>query len=415
MEEPIIDWEEVEVQLQSNADSARMGFLCWRDDRSFYVQPQDGAPQKVVLVPSVIDGVEWTQPPFPQDRAPLKIEPCYLLPPPIYASIEDQSQSLDPEPWERAWWKAHGSTTLCLTDEDDEPLTELLEKHKTKAAIDYDRKKEQLAESNFTAKEKQRELEIIEREYNGPLHEFEEMEFSGILNMSLGMVKCGCGGIRDSYLLQWWAKEKKIGLETMAKQRMEFMRYLQSHAGKWVVNTDIRGGWKETAKCVVPLKLSGEEDPEFKTLCASVKYRVEFGGGTVAYLADRNVVKKLSPVELEKLARLGLDRHEREAIKHKEKETQASINNDEMIYSRKNSDGTILRQPAGIHMMRKKGIGNLLLRRGDLEVLGDKRVFTDTGLSFEAYLKQNDSLGYRKDGESDTSDFWYNKYDFIPD
>ncbi|MDF7799332.1 hypothetical protein P4C99_07640 [Pontiellaceae bacterium B1224] len=93
---------------------------------------------------------------------------------------------------------------------------------------------------------------------------------------------------------------------------------------------------------------------------------------------------------------------------------ELGLESDDMIYRRTNADGSISRQPHGLHMGRKKDIVSYLLSVGELIEQDGKYVFADGGLNFDSYLRrEGKSLGYLKDGEPEGSDYYYNKNDFI--
>ena len=188
-----------------------------------------------------------------------------------------------------------------MDHEDDQPLQVLLDEYKAAVAIDYGNEKRQLAKSKLSPEEKKQQKESIQRHYEAPLHEVHGIECAGILNMTLGMVKRGCGGIRDRYLLGCWAKENNIDFDVMARQRGELMRYLQTRTGNDAIVSDFRGGLNEKYRSVEPLRFHGENDPRFKVLCASVKYRIEFENEDVAFLFDCSERKALRTEEWKEL------------------------------------------------------------------------------------------------------------------
>lgn len=277
---------EVELKLQPESERFRkMEFIAWKNDqKSFYAKPRNGKPRVIALVPSLPDGALWIEQPFPLEHAPAKIEPCLLLPPPCYEGVDEQEQRVDPEPWEGAWMQKHGAKFMCLTKDDEKPLSILLEEYKAAARIDYENKGEEW-----------------ENHYCAPLHIENGIECSGVLNVTVGMVKRGCLGVRDSYLVKCWAKERGVDLDAMARQRGEFMRHLQQRTGSQAIISDFRGGLREKYKGVVPSKYHGEDDPEFKVLCASVKYRIEFENGNAAFLFDCTERKELRAEEWKEL------------------------------------------------------------------------------------------------------------------
>lgn len=318
----------VTIKLDRNKPAERLDFMAWKDDRkAFYARPHNGSPCVVMLTPALPDGAQWTENPLPE-VAPVGITNCRLLPPPCLGS-ENEWQTRFPEEWEAVYWKTHGQR-LHLSPSDDAPLLQRLADYKDVEREDYEEKLAAAVEQTKDADQRALCLERLEESYNAPLRVKKfGLEFAGRLNMSLGMVKRGCGElpgeplgcscIRDAYLVQRWAESAKVDLREMDRRRGEFRLWVNEHVGRPAMVTDLRR--KETREGFVSPKFSGDRDPRFKTLCSAVRFRVEFADKPAVYLTDCEVRQELRPEELKELKRdLGFaTRHERKIRKGKQK------------------------------------------------------------------------------------------------
>jgi hypothetical protein len=271
----------VTIELKRGKPVERLDFIAWKDDRrAFYARPHNGKPRVVTLTPALPGGADWTTEPFPE-CAPVKITPCYLLPPPCRKS-KDEWKTVIPDEWEAVYLKTHGQG-LHLSRDDDKALRERLAAHKKAARADYDRERK-AAEQITDPKERARQIETLEHEYNAPLHTFHALECAGTLNMTLGMVKRGCEGIRNTFLVEWWAKRQRVDLAEMTRNRAEFRKWIEELAGRPAIIYDSR--MKDRRRGLIPPNFHGKRDPRFMALCAAVRFRVEFQDGTAAYLTD---------------------------------------------------------------------------------------------------------------------------------
>jgi hypothetical protein len=332
----------VTIQRERGDPPEALDFIAWKDDRrAFYAYQRDRKRSVVTLIPALPRDAMWIEEPFPE-CAPVNVAPVYLLPPPCRES-RDEWKPIGADEWEIVHLNTH-KQLLHLTPDDDAALQDRLEARKATARIEYERGKKALTESSarldsalaeFKKKQDQgdfsgtfqaildspykqsiprdlkahfgtmspeaqseglsrimdelrsvamNQIEAHEREYTGSLHTCHGVEFSGTLNMTLGMVKRGCDGIRDAYLVEWWAKRENANLAQMDGQRSDFRLWLQRNAGVPAIIYDAR--MKDKRRDFVPPRFLGDRDPQFMTLCAAVAFRVEFADGSAAYLTD---------------------------------------------------------------------------------------------------------------------------------
>jgi hypothetical protein len=314
----------VTIKLKSDKPSQPLDFMTWKDDRrSFYARPHNGKPCVVNLAPPA--GIMWEEEPLPE-CAPVAITHCRLLPPPCRASENDGAASVS-EAWETVYWKTHGQF-LRLTPDDDSRLRQLLAEYKAAALEEYN-------DGILAAKqiedvaERSRRIEALEIKYNSPLHTAHRLGMAGDLNMSLGMVKRGCGElpgnlpgrscIRDAYLVLSWAKTKNIDLDEMDRNREEFRIEIKRRAGRPALIHDPR--IKPNRESLISPECWSDGYSEFLCACAAVRYRVEFAGKPAVYLADCEVRHDLRPEEWKELKRdLGYETpHERNVREGRQK------------------------------------------------------------------------------------------------
>jgi hypothetical protein len=271
----------VRIQWERDKPVALFDFIAWKDDRqSFYARPRNGKPRVVKLIPNLPPDAVSTGYPFPE-CAPVEIKPCCLLPPPCRES-EEEWETVLPDNWEAVYLKTHGRG-LHLTREDDKELRARMAAYKKAKRAEYERDRKAAQRIKEPIK-REREIEEIEREYNAPLHTFEGLDFAGSLNMTLGMVKRGFEGIRDTYLVEWWAKHEGIDLNAMWRDRTEFRKWIEAHAGLPAIIHDMR--MEDKRRGLVSPGFHGDNDPRFMELCAAIRFRVDFSDGTAVYLKD---------------------------------------------------------------------------------------------------------------------------------
>jgi len=283
--------KQVTIERERRKPSELLDFISWKDDRrSFYARPRNCKPRVVTLIPALPAGAEWTKEPF-QECAPVTIKPCYLLPPPCRQS-PDEWQNVVADKWEFIYGETHRNY-LHLTKNDDTPLLVRLDGYKKAARGFYEQEKKS-AEQIADPAERAHEIKMIEDEYNTPLHTVHGIECAGTLNMTLNMVKRGCGElpgdlpgrtcIRDAYLVGLWAKREGIDLAEMDRWRAECREWIDEHAWR---PAKIADSWmKDRRRGFVPMDFRGDRDPRFLEFCAGVRFRVEFEDGKAAYLTD---------------------------------------------------------------------------------------------------------------------------------
>ena len=297
----------VTISLKKDS-TAKMDFIAWKNDRqAFYARPPTGKPRVVTLTPAMPKGAVWTVEPFPE-CAPIKIEPFRLLPPPCQSS-EDECGTRVPEPWEYVYLKTHNQI-LYPSREDDKPLRQLLAEYKKAKRIEYEREKVEAAQIESTEK-REDQLEKIEHRYHEPLHKWHGRELAGALNITLDMVKRGCGDvpgqlpgrecIRDAYLVKSWAEREGIDLARLDKQRGDFFTRIKERTGLLEIVHDMV--MKEKRRKLVAPGFYGEHDPMFMALCASVQHRVEFQNGDAACLTRCETRSELRAEEWRELKR----------------------------------------------------------------------------------------------------------------
>lgn len=290
--------KKVEIQTEHGDQIKSRDFIAWKDDRrSFYARPYNGKPRVISMTPPLPSNAVWIKYPFPE-CAPVKIAYCYLLAPPCRESETDWKR-LIPEEWEYIYHKTH-EQGLHLNREDEKELAKRLDVYKKAARSEYESEKG-TAKRIKDPEERSRQFEAIEHEYNAPVEIIYGLENAGKLNMTLGMAKHNFEGIRDAYLIEVWAKDKGINLGEMWHNRANFMQWIKSHAGLPAVIHDMRIKVKRNG--CVPVDFHGDDDPRFKTLCAGVRFRVEFENGDIAFLNDCRTRTELRAEELRELKR----------------------------------------------------------------------------------------------------------------
>lgn len=300
------------IERERGKPAEPLDFIAWKDDRrAFYAKPHNGKPHVVTLIPALPDGAEWTSEPF-QECAPVKITPCRLLPPPCRGSADEWKIAL-PNEWEAVYLKAHDQE-LHLASNDDKPLQERLAAYKDVVRAYY--KEDMEAVWRLTDHEELTQRYVsIENKYNRPLGRYHGTETAGILNLTLDMVKRGCGElsgelpgrmcIRDIYLVaELWAKREGIDLSEMDLEREKFWQWIKTYAGQPAIINKI--SMMDKQRGFIPLRFHGNLDPRFLVLCAGVRFCVEFENGSAAYLTGCEL-RPLRPVELAEAQSLSID------------------------------------------------------------------------------------------------------------
>lgn len=277
------------IEKERGKPAERLDFIAWKDGCfAFYARPHNGNPRVITLEPISPEETTWKASPL-SELAPIIITRCRLIPPPIRESVAD-CESQYREQWEVVYWDTHRQM-LYLDSKDEKPLLKLLAAYTKAARADYERERKDAGRTTDQA-ERAARMKQIEHEYTTPLHKFDGIECAGTLNMTLAMVKRGCGDypgdtpglgcIRDAYLVKGWAEREGIDLSEMARRRGEFLKWIYKHRA-------------------IPDCFYGKDDPRFLELCAGVRYRVEFADGTAAFLADYTERSEIRPEELKEI------------------------------------------------------------------------------------------------------------------
>jgi hypothetical protein len=303
------------------ADDCRRHFFARdQDSKPLVVTPKPAMPE--FLVPG--SGVVFSREPFPEAVC-VEISPCRLLAPPCYQSAEDFENQRPChrtfEPWKWIYLQTHNQA-LILESEDDGPLQERLDKWLAamRAAYEHEshvlhaeierQKTKPLAELGYE-NEEQRKKHVLELQ--AVLENIVESETpidnaicKGRLKLTLADVKRGYEGIRDAWLQEDWARKKGEDLDLMFRERLFFLKWLQTHTGTPANISDLTTRERRHGISPPGFGEKYEQDPRFLEACAQVRYRARFAdnANTVVYLADCELREELTAPELDELAKL---------------------------------------------------------------------------------------------------------------
>ena len=295
----------------------------------FYALDESGKPLVVTLQPALPTfyspgcDVVFSREPFPEAVC-MEISPCRLLPPPCYqsqAEFETQVMCLakvDPWPW--VYWETHRQV-MILEPSDDGALQQLLDEWLTAMRKAYSREVTALrgeiellkhgspeklklkseAERRKRLGSAKRDLRLIESE-----NPIDGVPCKGRLKLTLADVKRGCEGIRDTWLHKEWADKNGEDLAAMARERITFRRWLETHTGTPAIIHDMRIRERRQGISPPSFGVRYNQNPQFQEAAAKVRFRVRFadGPGTVVYLAECELREDLTAPELDEVGKL---------------------------------------------------------------------------------------------------------------
>lgn len=244
------------------------------------------------------------------------IEPCRLLAPPCYDSMEEFEAVLRTlpllDPWAFLYWETH-QEVLTPEASDDVDLQARLESWLARL------KPQQLREQRFwrmelarlqrgslpelgMSSEGEREERVKEAAEQVALREsidrIDGIPTAGWLTLTLEEVRCGVGGLRDPVMIERWARKNGLDLNDMARERADFAKWLARQTG--TPCSVIEGDTGCRAERIRSPNLCGlrRESPQFLEACARVRYRARFPDAqdTTLYL-EACEVRKCNAVE----------------------------------------------------------------------------------------------------------------------
>ena len=248
-----------------------------------------------------------------------------LLAPPCYQSAEDFENQRPChrtfEPWKWIYLQTHNQA-LILESADDGPLQERLDKwlaamrtacehesHVLRAEIERQKTKP-LAELGCE-NEEQRKKHVLELQ--AVLENIVESETpidnaicKGRLKLTLADVKRGREGIRDAWLHEDWARKEGEDLDVMFRERLFFLKWLETHTGTPANVSDLTTGERRHGILPPGFGEKYEQDPRFLEACASVRFRARFAdnAGSVVYLETCEIREELTTEERNEVAQL---------------------------------------------------------------------------------------------------------------
>lgn len=320
------------IERERGKPAETLDFIAWKDDRrSFYARPHNGKPRVVKLTPALPDGAGWTAELFPE-CAPVKITACRLLPPPCRESEAEWLMTMR-ETWERVAWETFGHC-LCLGSRDDKPLQERLDAYKKAAQISYVRETD-AAKMMPDAAARARRIEELEHTYNAPLGNYNRQQVAGILNLTLDMVRRGCGElpgdlpgrgcIRDRYLVEQWSRLHGVDLKQMDQHRADCRKWVEKRMGRPALIHNLKTRVKESGAAPLDFLPTESNDLRWLAYCASVTRRVEFADKSAAYVTGCDVREALRAEEWRELRDLGMETpHERRVSRARRKAGEKS-------------------------------------------------------------------------------------------
>jgi hypothetical protein len=288
--------DSVEIQLTPESEVQKLDFITWKNDwRSFYAKPSNGKHRVISLIAALPENSKWKGNPFPE-CVQTKITPCTLLPPRILE-----------------WWEYDQipmeEDILFLTAEDSEPLSAHLDMVKRKFGRPLATKRKEIVDAKTSKKRREKIQHLREAKRIAKPH----------LRTALGMVKEGDLGIRNDYLIECWAKRRKLDLDEMSQQRIELLDWQEKHhllAAPPDQNDSIRGDieiQKHLARRK-PFPAHRHFDQPMKNkwpdgfrdeiwwVLAKVTHKIEFEDEKTFYLFGVDIREDLRPSEIAELS-----------------------------------------------------------------------------------------------------------------
>ena len=288
---------------ETNKEPRTIYFLGWtnRDERTaFLAQEENRRPLRVSLDLACPPNGHFLSNPVP-DRELVEIVPYRLLPPPCRKTEEEAKAIDDPlayfEPWERMY-----GACMYLRDADEKPLREEWADFKRRARAAYEEQRE--AVRKLTPDDYRRErygAKSCRKVTRAEVEKWRKDKLATVETI-FNMVKDNAGAIRDRYLHDLWATERKIDLSELEQERERFKRMIERTTCN-AMGRHYNMTHRET--CLKPDLVMYW--PNWMCLFASVRYRARFDDGSLVYLSDFTVSEQLTPAELADVKQYGVE------------------------------------------------------------------------------------------------------------
>ena len=271
----LLDWSGAEREVH---------FVGWTDNTrtAFFIRGEQGVRRAITLRLPGLPYVTFHESPIP-NLPVTQISRTVLRVPPCFSSNEEAEASRDRHLAEYfnakhglgTQWKLFTSQTLYLEPSDGVELARLLDEEKQRRRQDYLELERQTATLP---------MQQAEREHASLPNRFNTFDSDGnvisVFDVTLEMEKQhNTLGVRDRYLIAFWAAKFGFDLNRMNEDAQSFRRWLQQGATNRLARiTDSTTGTVRLAEC---LNLTHDQ---WAVLEAAVHYEIRFADGSRCWL-----------------------------------------------------------------------------------------------------------------------------------